>query len=67
MHAAPNVYGSGYDDGSNSPTRSETKPTHGKNSATTYLYPSKLFPPEAKASLNGVAAAAGKIGASPFD
>lgn len=50
-------------DGSNSPTISEMKPTH-QNSATTYLYPTKLFPPEAKASLNGVAAAAGKIGAS---
>jgi len=30
--------------------------------ATTYLYPSKLFPKEVKASLNGVAAAAGKVG-----
>jgi len=30
--------------------------------ATTYLYPSKMFPKEVKASLNGVAAAAGKVG-----
>ncbi len=30
--------------------------------ATTYLYPSKLFPKEVKATLNGVAAAAGKVG-----
>lgn len=30
--------------------------------ATTYLYPSKLFPPKAKSTLNGLAAAAGKIG-----
>ncbi|EWM22323.1 hypothetical protein Naga_100118g8 [Nannochloropsis gaditana] len=30
--------------------------------ATTYLFPSKLFPREVKATLNGVAAAAGKVG-----
>jgi hypothetical protein len=31
--------------------------------ATTFLFPSKLFRKEVKSSLNGVAAAAGKIGA----
>jgi len=30
--------------------------------STTYLYPSRLFPRDVKASLNGVAAAAGKVG-----